>query len=547
MVEVSRRERYSRQAVMRKMSWNPGLMVAIGGVLALTGCKDTADPSPAQDTGVATETTEDANDSSGDTVEGTSTGEDDPNRAEVVHSFGEYVLSPHEETQPCIQWTLNNERPVYIQSVTLANQGGYHHSNWFVVPDDLYEGEDGFFNCSDRGFTELDAAINGTVLTAQSTQSRFERMDLPPGVVIKAPPHHKIIAGGHLLNLADGDYATELRMSLEIIHPSEVNVVAAPFRLTYFDLQIPSFTEARFTANCNLAGAYETAAARPIDLKLYYVLPHYHYLGNYFDLTISGGPQDGESVFRLDGFNADASGRPYPDPIDLTGAEGFSFTCGFNNWTDQQVGWGIGDQEMCVMLGLADSRVIMDGSAYDNQVVGTDGEILLNESSCDVLGLQKNSAQTLPDDEELTAPLYVPPSDPSDDGLPPVDECKDTPSDASPAGEATLSRVRDTLLVSTCQFSSCHSGANASAGLDLAAEDLHSELLEHEVTGNTSMPLVAPGDPEGSWLYQRVAYCNPTDDAGNPVSHMPLNSPELSNPELVAALREWIAAGAQNN
>jgi hypothetical protein len=521
-----------------------GIGLVLGASLAVLGCKDDAPgPAPAAESGSGTGSG-DPETTAGDGSD--TTGEPEQDRASVTHSFGIRSLAPREETEPCIQWTLENEQAIYIEAVTLANDGGFHHSNWFVVPEDLYPGEDGYFACWERGFTELEAAVQGTVLTAQSTQSRYERMELPPGVVIKVPPRHKLIAGGHLLNLADAHYDTELRVTLDIVHPREVEVVAAPFRLTYYDLDIPPFTEARFTSTCNLANAYENASGRPLDIQLYYVLPHYHYLGNYFDLTVRGGPRDGESVFRLDGFDAGANGAPFPDPIDLTGAEGFTFTCGFDNWTDKNIGWGIGDQEMCVMLGLADSAVLMDGTAASNQVVGTDGEILLNQSSCNVLGLPKNPAQGMPTAEELAAPLYVPPSDPGDAGLPPVDECEDVPADAAPSIEPTLSRLRDTLFVSTCQFSSCHGGGASAVGLDLMAADLHAELMEHAVQANTDLPLVAPGDPEGSWLYQVVAKCRPVDAAGNVASHMPLNAPKLSDPGLVAALREWIEAGAQD-
>lgn len=521
-----------------------GFGVALGTCLALAACKgeEPGAPAPAAETGASSSSSGEPESTSGE--ESGTTGAPEQDRAAVTHSFGVYSLTPRQETQPCIQWTLDNDQSIYIEAVTLANDGGFHHSNWFVVPEELYAGPDGFFPCSERGFTEIDAAVQGTVLTAQSTQSRYERMELPAGVVIKAPPRHKVIAGGHLLNLADADYDTELRMTLDIVHPREVEVVAAPFRLTYYDLDIPPFTEARFTSSCNLANAYENAAGKPIDLQLYYVLPHYHYLGNYFDLTVRGGPRDGESVFRLDGFDAGANGAPFAEPIDLTGAEGFHFTCGFDNWTDMNVGWGIGDQEMCVMLGLADSAVLMDGQAGNNQVVGTDGEILLNESSCGVLGLPKNPSQGMPTETELAAPLYVPPSGPDDAGLPPVDECEDVPAAATASTDATLSKVRDTLFVSTCQFSACHAGANAAAGLDLAAADLHAELLDHVVQADTDLPLVAPDDPEGSWLYRVVAECQPTDAGGNVVSHMPLNSPRLSDPGLVAALRDWIEAGA---
>ncbi len=526
-----------------------GAVLVLGASVALGGCKDDQEPLAAADTtttGTTGVNTGGSTSGDDDAVDSSSGGEVTES-ATVTHSFGVYSLAPHEEIQPCIQWTLDNEAPIYIQAVTIANDGGFHHSNWFIVPDSQYEGPDGFFDCGERGFTELEAAITGTVLTAQSTQSRFERMDLPTGVVVKAPRRHKIIGAGHLLNLANSDYPTELRMSLDIVHPRDVDVVAAPFRLTYYDLSIPGFTEARFSSDCDLRSSYETASSDPLDLKLYYVLPHYHNLGNYFDLTVLGGPQDGQSVYRLDGFNADANGQAFVEPIDLTGANGFRFTCGFDNWTDQTVGWGIGDQEMCVMLGLADSKVIMDGNVPSGEIVGTEGEILLNEGNCSVIGLGKHAEQGPPTQEEIDGPLYVPPTDPGDAGLPPVDDCEDVTSDVMASTDASLSQIRDTLLVSTCQFSSCHSDSNPSAGLDLTADDLHTELMEHVVQANTDLPLVAPGDPEGSWLYRLVSQCSPTDDAGAAVAHMPLNAPRLADPGLVATLRDWIESGAIDN
>ena len=134
---------------------------------------------------------------------GTSTtGDPGPETAQMVHSFGEYTMQPFAETEPCAQWTLNNDKAIYINTVTLANDGGFHHSNWLVVPETEFPGADGYFNCGDRGFNELQAAITGTVLIAQSTQSRYETQELPEGVVIKVPPRHKVVAGVHLLNLS---------------------------------------------------------------------------------------------------------------------------------------------------------------------------------------------------------------------------------------------------------------------------------------------------------------------------------------------------------
>jgi hypothetical protein len=150
----------------------------------------------------------------------------------------------------------------------------------------------------------------------------------------------------------------------------------------------------------------------------------------------------------------------------------------------------------------------------------------------------------MPTAEELAAPLYVPPVDPADQGLPPLPECQDTPASAKPREEATLTNIANSLFVSSCTYSSCHASGTAVAGLDLQAEDLHEELLHHDLVANTDMPLVTPGDPERSYLYQLISKCDPTDKNGNIVRHMPLNAAMLSDPGLVAMVRDWIAAGA---
>lgn len=469
--------------------------------------------------------------------------------ARVVHSWGEYTLPGGEELEPCLQWTLNNDEALYINRVDFINNGGFHHTNWFVIPETQYPGDDGFFDCDERGFNELASAVAGTVLFAQSTQSRVDGLQLPPGVVVKIPPRHKIVAGGHLLNLSSQAFTTEARMTLELIHPKEVEVVTAPFRLSYVDLDIPPLVQSRFGSDCDLNAAYMEQLGEPLDLKIYYAIPHFHGMGNYFDLSISGGARDAESILRLDGFNADNNGRAYDPPVDLTGATGVQFTCGYNNWRNESIGWGIGDQEMCVMLGLADSRLLMDASVVaGNTVVGVnDDGVRLNSSSCGVIGLPKNDAQGPPTAEELAAPLYVPPTAPADADLPSVPPCVDTPADAIAQGPATLSAIKASMFSSSCAFSSCHQGTTAVVGLDLTAEDLHGELLAHQVAATTSLALIDAGNPAGSYLYQLISQCDPSDGAGGRVSHMPLNAPFLSDPGLVAQVRDWIAAGAKND
>jgi hypothetical protein len=280
---------------------------------------------------------------------------------------------------------------------------------------------------------------------------------------------------------------------------------------------------------------------------LYWVLPHYHELGNYFKLEIIGGERDGEELFELAGFNAEANGQAFNPPVDMTGATGFRFTCGFDNPRSESVGWGIGDQEMCVMLGFVEADAMIDATVRDgNHVVETRDGIVYQEGDCGVAVLAKNESQTMPTEEELNSAMYVPPTDPDDTDVDPIPDCEDTPSDASAGIDATLSSLQSQVFGVGCAFSSCHNTGAPAAGLDLTAEDLHAEITGHDVMAPTELPLIEPGNADGSWLYKVMSECEP--QAGSTtVSHMPRNSPTLLDPELVAAVRDWIDEGAQDN
>ena len=464
----------------------------------------------------------------------------------MTHQFPEFPLAEFEETQPCVSWKLNNEQALYVNQVTLSNEGAFHHSNWFVVPDEMYVGDDGFFRCDDREFDELSSAVAGTVLFAQSTQSRVEEQDLPEGVVIKIPPQSRIVAGTHLLNLGARPMTTTMRLSLELVHPRDVSVVVAPFRLGYGDLHIPPGLS-RHTGECPMADNYEAMAGRPIDMKLYYVLPHYHALGNYFHLEIMGGPRDGEVILHMEGFNAEANGKTFDPPIDLTGITGLRLTCGYNNMSGEEVGWGIGDQEMCEFLGLADTEVMMDGWVREHNPNGTTQDnVVTYVSPCSVQAVPKNERQTMPTADEINAPLYRPQSAPSDRNIEMIAPCVDTPVDAVAEEPTTLESIRDTIFKAGCNYSACHGSTNAAAGLDLTQPNLLSALNGVASAARPDMPLVDPGRPENSYLYVLMSQCEPTAANGDVVAHMPRNSPTLLEPALVAKIREWIANGAMD-
>ena len=94
-----------------------------------------------------------------------------PSTDPVTYPFGPYDLAAHTEvTDDCVQITLGNTDAIYVNAVELTTGPGFHHSNWFYVPEHTFAGDDGTFSCKSRNFDQAVAAIQGGVFFAQSTQ-----------------------------------------------------------------------------------------------------------------------------------------------------------------------------------------------------------------------------------------------------------------------------------------------------------------------------------------------------------------------------------------
>lgn len=255
-----------------------------------------------------------------------------------------------EDEDICQSWTLENETELWVTGIKQTNGGAYHHANWFHVPDREFDLPDGRWSCSEQEFSELGAAILGGYLFALSTQSTEEEQVIPAGGAIRIPPHSRLIGASHVLNASGEDIESDLHIELQTVPPDEVSASLAPGRIEYHDLQIQPQGRSSFTAECHFAEDYEELIGSAFQYELYYALSHYHELGTYSQLELAGGPRDGEVIFRHEGYGENF-GVPIDPPLDIAaaGATGLRFTCGFENPRDEVVGWGIGDQEMCVV------------------------------------------------------------------------------------------------------------------------------------------------------------------------------------------------------
>src|SRR4051812_15514049 len=70
---------------------------------------------------------------------------------QVTYAFGPFdVPGATEVTNDCVQITMANDDYVFVNAVELTTGPGFHHSNWFFVPERTFAGEDGTYTCKDR-------------------------------------------------------------------------------------------------------------------------------------------------------------------------------------------------------------------------------------------------------------------------------------------------------------------------------------------------------------------------------------------------------------
>ena len=257
----------------------------------------------------------------------------------------------------CQSVTLDNDEPIAVNAVTMNAGPAWHHANWFFVPEEMYEGPDGSWRCHRRGFDTVAAAASGGVLFAMSTQAQYEEQQFEPGAAMIIPPRSKVVGEVHLINATDTPVSTGLELEVTPIAMDDLETRLVPGTFVYYDLELPPMATSEFGADCMM----EDYWGGPLDLRIHYVLPHYHDFGTGMRLTALGGPMDGETIYEVEStIGEPLSGAP-AQPFDLTGAEGVRFSCTYQNNTEDVIGWGLGGSEMCVAFFYTDSAVIWGG------------------------------------------------------------------------------------------------------------------------------------------------------------------------------------------
>ena len=328
------------------------------------------------------------------------TGGSGPFVSTLKHTYEPQMLDRAEETSDvCQSWVLGNDEPLYVKKVRQTNDGGWHHSNWFFVPEAAYppnhdaEGPDatlgGTWKCSDRGFREYLAAAAGGVFFAQSTQTLEELQAFPDGAALEIPPRSVIVGSTHLLNITAGPLETSMTMDVETAPIEEVSIRLTPFSFAIGDLAIPPAVEgvptrSRTSMMCDLSESFQNYLGKDtVDYNIYYVLGHYHQWGNSFNLSFVQEDGSTETVFNIENKIGEPIGSIIDPPMNNNGAPRLRSECGFINNTDETLRRGLQYGEMCDFLAYTDSNLKIGASGINNQAMGEDEDgVALFDTDC---------------------------------------------------------------------------------------------------------------------------------------------------------------------
>ncbi|MGE3671679.1 MAG: hypothetical protein AB7K71_18560 [Polyangiaceae bacterium] len=311
---------------------------------------------------------------------------------DLAYDFAKQTIEVgYEDDSTCMSWTIGNDQELWVNRVDGFNDGGWHHSNWFFVDEATYDGPDGAWPCEDRDFDTVKAGLAGGVFFAQSTQAKHDIQDFPEGAAFRVPPHSRVVGQVHLLNTTPKEIETGFRFEVRTIPAEQFTEKLHPVSMTNLLLTIPPRSRSRFDLACEFEPAFQEQLGEAPSFDIFYVLPHYHALGAGLRLGLIGGERDGETIFETHGGVGTPLGAKLDPPKHFDGATGFELSCEYDNPRDETVGYGIGDQEMCVFLAFTNSPLTLAATSLGtNTDGGTENGMPVFDAPCVPVAVQQD-------------------------------------------------------------------------------------------------------------------------------------------------------------
>lgn len=162
-------------------------------------------------------------------------------------------------------------------------------------------------------------------------------------------------------------------------------------------------------------------------------------------------------------------------------------------------------------------------------------EIDTNSAADDVYRIRLDGTSSSPLTDEAGVVL-----DGDNDGQPGGDFTATFTVDSA-SSASTLSQLQTDIFTPSCAKSGCHSGSAPAQGMDLSEGQTFANTVGVASTQVLSLNRVEPGNPDDSYLVRKV------EGTASVGGRMPLDGPPFLTNAQIQSIRDWIAAGAQDN
>jgi hypothetical protein len=253
------------------------------------------------------------------------------------------VVAPGEEIETCISWPFPAKLASNIvYAGRLYTTPGLHHSNVVTKPIDPDAGPQPYPSCHPGAydpFGDLPEVIPD-VLFANSTQVLGETLTFPEGVGFKVDTARDIVTSIHFLNTSTEPLRVEVAYDFFTMPEEALKSEAAPFVLQVNDFLIPPHTTQSIGSTCPVFGG-----------KVAAMMPHTHKLLESFKVDMIHQDGSVEPVYEKGAFDTESDIKLFDPPLETSTLDQMRYECVFNNTTDHDVTYGLGENEMCILFG----------------------------------------------------------------------------------------------------------------------------------------------------------------------------------------------------
>ena len=297
---------------------------------------DTADDDGADDDG-ADDAADDGTDDAADDGDGTGDGV-------FTVTWGPVTVPPGEEDTRCIRLRLPTDRPIRVGEIENTLGLSSHHLIVYRLADGLETTEP---ERCDPFVEVLDPTAGSPMAVTQRAQ---ELIQLPPGVAFTLEASQMIRMELHYINATDEPQELRATTTFFEMPESEFEQEADFLFIGNPEINLPAAQPPVEPEVITLGPSFLPLPAELADVNIFAITGHQHHWGIDVQVSLATDAGDeGTPVYAPENFQWDEPETTYHDPpLTVPAGGGFNFTCSWQNFSEEQVGFGESvNDEMC--------------------------------------------------------------------------------------------------------------------------------------------------------------------------------------------------------